>query len=188
MAYLPPLPRLLTPFMYRQMSASHTYQGQDYPERIAELNRRMLAALHRAGAGILLCTDAAQSYHIPGFAIHEELALLVEAGLSPYEALAAGTRDAAIALGRANELGTVAEGLRADLLLLDENPLKDVTSASRPAGVMLRGRWMSEEDLHEMLAGLEISFRPTRLERVWPAVLIAVALYVLQRQRKRISS
>ncbi len=188
MAYLPPLPRLLTPFMYRQMSASHTYQGQDYPERIAELNRRMLAALHRAGAGILLCTDAAQSYHIPGFSIHEELALLVEAGLSPYEALAAGTRDAAIALDRANELGTIAEGLRADLLLLEADPFEDVTNASMRAGVMLRGRWMSEEDLHEMLAGLETSFRPTRLERIWPAVLIAVALYVLQRQRKRIGS
>ena len=91
-------------------------------------------------------------------------------------------------MGKQAEFGTIAEGLRADLLLLEADPFEDVTNASMRAGVMLRGRWMSEEDLHEMLAGLETSFRPTRLERVWPAVLIAVALYVLQRQRKRIGS
>ena len=64
---------------------SHTYQGADYPQRIALLNSEMVQALHQAGAGILLGTDAAQAYHVPGFSIHEELVLLVDAGLRACE-------------------------------------------------------------------------------------------------------
>lgn len=176
MAYLTPLAKILTPFNYRQMSASHTYQGQDYPARIAGLNRRMFAALHRAGAGILLCTDSAQSYHIPGYSIHEELQLLVEAGLTPYEALAAGTRSAAIALGKADELGMVAEGLRADLLLLEADPFEDVANADKRAGVMLRGRWLGESELQGMLAGLKASSAPTFFERTLPILLVGLGI------------
>jgi imidazolonepropionase-like amidohydrolase len=183
MAYQTPFSKMLTPFMYRQMSAGHTYPGQDYSQRISTLNRRMLAALHKAGAGILLCTDAAQSYHIPGFATLEELGLLVEAGLSPYEALRAGTRDAAIAMGKQDEFGTIAEGLRADLLLLEANPFEDITNVERRAGVMLRGRWMSEAELQAMLEGLEASFAPSWIERLWPAALLAVAVYMFYRHK-----
>lgn len=185
MAYLTPLARVFTPLNYRQMSASHTYPKPDYPQRIAELNRRMMAALHRAGAGILLCTDAAQSYHIPGFATHEELKLLVESGLSPYEALAAGTHRAAIAMGKQAEFGTIAEGMRADLLLLEADPFLDVTNAERRAGVMLRGRWMSEADLQAMLDGLQVSFTPTIFERSLPLLLAAVGVAGLAATRRR---
>ncbi len=90
----------MTPFLYNMTAKAHTYEGADYPQRIAALNRRMVQALHEEGAGILLGTDSAQFYHIPGFSIHEELALLVDAGLTPYEALEAGTRNAALVLGR----------------------------------------------------------------------------------------
>jgi imidazolonepropionase-like amidohydrolase len=185
MAYLTPLARIFTPLNYRQMSAGHTYSGSDYPERIAELNGRMLRALHQAGAGILLCTDSAQSYHIPGFATHEELSLLVEAGLSPYEALAAGTRDAAIAMGKGDEFGTIAEGLRADLLLLEADPFEDVDNANERAGVMLRGRWMSEAELQEMLSELEASFTPSLFERGLPLLLVIVGIAGLVAARRR---
>ena len=100
MAYVSPFTRMFSPFLYLMASKAHTYEGVDYPDRIADMNRKMVVALHEAGAGILLGTDAAQAYHIPGFAIHEELAYLVEAGFSPYEALEAGTRNAAFALGK----------------------------------------------------------------------------------------
>ncbi len=185
MAYLTPLARIFTPLNYRQMSASHTYPGSDYPQRIAELNGRMLKALHRAGAGILLCTDAAQSYHIPGFAAHEELGLLVGAGLSPYEALRAGTRDSATAMGKSAEFGTIAEGLRADLLLLEADPFEDIANAGKRAGVMLRGRWMSAAELGSMLAGLEASFTPSLLERILPLLLVGLGIAGLVMARRR---
>jgi imidazolonepropionase-like amidohydrolase len=91
---------------------------------------------------------------MPGFAIHEELSHLVEAGLSPYEALRAGTRDAARFLELEDEFGTVTVGKRADLLLVDANPLDDVANVGRRLGVMARGRWYSEADLHARLEAL----------------------------------
>jgi imidazolonepropionase-like amidohydrolase len=179
MIYQSPSTRLLSPFMYYMAAKSHTYEGEDYPERVAELNRKMVQALHEAGAGILLGTDAAQSYHLPGFSVHEELALLVEAGLTPYEALAAGTKNAAIALRQENEFGRVAEGQRADLLLLNANPLEDVANTNDRAGVLLRGRWYSDEELQGMLADLANSYTPTLLERLLPLVLVAVSSLIL---------
>jgi imidazolonepropionase-like amidohydrolase len=179
MVYQSPSTRLLSPFMYYMAAKSHTYEGEDYPQRVAELNRRMVRALHEAGAGILLGTDAAQAYHLPGFSVHEELALLVEAGLTPYEALAAGTKHAAIALGQENEFGQVAEGQRADLLLLNANPLEDVANADDRAGVLLRGHWYSDEELRSMLTDLANSHTPTLLERLLPLVLVAVSSFIL---------
>ena len=88
---------------------------------------------------------------MPGFSLHEELAHLVDAGLTPFEALRAGTTDAARFLGVESEVGAVREGLRADLLLLDGDPLQDVTNAARIAGVMLRGRWLSRTELGDLL-------------------------------------
>jgi imidazolonepropionase-like amidohydrolase len=167
--------RLFSPFMYYMASKSHTYEGDDYALQVADLNRKMVQALHKTGAGILLGTDAAQAYHLPGFSVHEELALLAEAGLSPYEALAAGTKNAALALGRENEFGLVAEGQRADLLLLDANPLTDVTNADRRAGVMLRGRWYGKDELESMLGELADSYQPTLFDRLWPLILVILA-------------
>jgi imidazolonepropionase-like amidohydrolase len=108
---------------------------------------RAVRALRDAGAGILLGTDQGNPYVTAGFAAHEELGYLVEAGLSPYEALRAGTADAARCMGAANEWGTLAVGLRADLLLLEANPLADVRHAARRAGVVLNGRWFPESEL-----------------------------------------
>lgn len=139
MAYVSPGTRLFSPFLYLMASKAHTYEGADYPEGIAELNRRVVAALHEAGAGVLLGRDAAQAYHIPGFSAHEELAYLVEAGLSPGEAIKAGTRNAAVAMGKSDEFGTVEVGKRADLILLEAIPLLDVRNVQKRAGAMVRG-------------------------------------------------
>ncbi|MGB8983219.1 MAG: amidohydrolase family protein [Anaerolineales bacterium] len=183
MVYQSPSTRLFSPFMYYMASQSHSYQGEDYPQRVADLNRRMVQALHNAGAGILLGTDSAQAYHLPGFSFHEELALLVEAGLTPYEALKAGTRDASLALGREYEFGLVAEGQRADLLLLEANPLEDVSNANQRTGVMLRGRWYGSDELQSMLAALADSYQPSLPERLWPLILIVSALPRIWKQK-----
>ena len=90
-------------------------------------------------------------YIVPGVSLHEELALFVRAGLSPFEALRAGTSDAAKFLNRDREFGTVAVGQRADLLLLEANPLENVANVGRRAGVIVSGRWSAEADLQRRL-------------------------------------
>jgi len=116
---------------------------------VSAFQMRMTRALRDAGARILLGTDTSNPFVTPGFSAHEELALLVAAGLTPYEALRAGTADAAEFL-RA-DIGRVRPGLRADLILVDGNPLQDVAAASRRRGVVLRGRWMPAAELDHAL-------------------------------------
>jgi imidazolonepropionase-like amidohydrolase len=107
--------------------------------------------LHEAGAGLLLGSDSPQVFNVPGFALHHELRLIAEAGLSPFAAIQTGTINAARFFGAEDRWGTVQEGLVADLILLDSNPLTDVTNSKRIHGVMLRGRWLSRADLDAML-------------------------------------
>jgi imidazolonepropionase-like amidohydrolase len=185
MKYVSPGTRLLSPFLYLMFGRSISYAGADYPQRIEALNRQMVGALHEAGAGILLGTDAAQAYHLPGFAVHEELEMLVGAGLSPYEALEAGTRNAAEAMGKQAEFGTVEVGKRADLILVEDNPLIDVGNLQKRSGVMLNGRWLPEDQLQSMLAGLQDSFRPSLVDRIWPLIFIAAAGYLIYRRIRR---
>jgi len=122
-------------------------------------------ALHEGGAKILLGTDTPNQYIVPGFSAHEELRNLVDVGFTPYEAIRAGTRDAAEFLKAEGQWGTVAVGLRADLILLDANPLDDVANVRRRVGVMVRGRWLPEEELKASLEHLASSYShatPTR--------------------------
>jgi adenine deaminase len=101
---------------------------------------------------------------------------LVRAGLSPYEALRAGTHGPALVLGHLEEFGTLTTGKRADLLLLDANPLGDVANASTISGVTVRGHWLPRNELQSMLDGLKSSFEPTLLERLWPLALVVLAI------------
>jgi imidazolonepropionase-like amidohydrolase len=118
---------------------------------VVEENRRtLLGALHRGYVPILLGTDSGIDIVAPGTSLHEELLELTEAGLSPYAALAAGTVVAAAFLDEQDEFGAVREGLRADLLLLDRNPLEDVRAASDPVGVMVNGDWYSGDALETL--------------------------------------
>lgn len=113
------------------------------------LRRMLIKALHDAGAGLLLGSDAPQVFNVPGFAVHHELAFLVEAGLTPYEALATGTTAVAEYLG--SNTGMVTVGRDADLILLDADPLADIRNTRRIHGVMLRGSWFSAAALDKRL-------------------------------------
>jgi imidazolonepropionase-like amidohydrolase len=130
--------------------------------RVGEVSnmKRMVKALHDAGAKILLGTDSQAAYVVAGFSIHEELQNLVDAGLTPYEAIRAGTRGAAECLGQLDEFGVVSVGLRADLILVQGNPLEDVSHIKDKVGVMVRGHWLPEQELQEMLDRIEASHKP----------------------------
>lgn len=117
--------------------------------RAIELRRRLILALHDAGAGLLLGSDAPQVFNVPGFSLHRELQNLVVAGLTPYEAMRTGTVNVSRFLG--TNTGVVAEGRDADLVLLDANPLEDIANTRRVHGVMLRGVWWSAYELQQRI-------------------------------------
>jgi len=118
--------------------------------RAINVRRQLILALHRAGAGLLLGSDAPQVFNVPGFSLHHELGFLVAAGLTPFEALQTGTTAAAEYLG--SNTGAVAVGREADLILLNANPLRDISNSKRIHGVMLRGSWYSARELEERLS------------------------------------
>ena len=123
------------------------------------LNNAIVKALHDGGAHLLLGTDAVKPSVLPGFSLQEELEKFGATGMSPYEAIRAGTSDAAIFLHQENEFGVVAIGRQADLLLLEANPLEDVKNVSRRVGVMVNSHWLTEEELRQRLAALRASYQ-----------------------------
>ncbi len=114
---------------------------RDVADRQIANRRRVVKALHDGGAQLLIGTDSGIDIVAPGNSIHDELAEFSAAGLSPYEVLRIATVDAADFLGGSHEFGTIAVGRRADLLLVDTNPLDDVAALRELRGVVLRGTW-----------------------------------------------
>lgn len=147
------------PLAMRQqwLGSARQFSGPDFDpargRRFVELRRKLLRALRDAGAGLLLGADAPQVFNVPGFATLRELEALVAAGLTPFEALQAGTRNPAIALGVPDSFGTVSPGKRADLLLLEADPLADVRNVWKRAGVVVAGRWLPAAEIDARLAG-----------------------------------
>lgn len=136
-------------------------------ERTVELPEEawLTTLLHEAGVPILAGTDAGVPFSLPGWSLHEELGLLVAAGLTPAEALEAATRGPAEYLGRAEELGTIEVGRRADLVLLRGNPLEDIRNTRAIEAVILDGELLDRKALDAVLDELramagEVHTRP----------------------------
>ena len=119
--------------------------------RCTEVSRQIVKTLHAAGVRILAGTDAPMPLVYPGFALHNELELLVEAGLSPADALRAATIWPAEFLGLSESTGSIAAGKRADLLLLDDNPLSEISHTRRIRAVVLNGRLLERAKLDALL-------------------------------------
>ena len=117
--------------------------------------KALVGRMQKAGVGILAGTDDVNPYCFPGFSLHDELALLVEAGLTPMQALQAATLNPAKFLNKVKSLGTVEEGKLADLVLLDANPLEDIRNTTRINAVVVNGRFLSRKDLDHILADAE---------------------------------
>jgi hypothetical protein len=145
---------------FRQGEEKHQVQFKGIEDLAAfkyGIDRWVLVELQKAGILLLLGTDSGTGGMgiVPGYSIHDELRILVENGFSPYEAIATGTVNAsAVAEQMVGErdFGTVEVGRRADLLLVNENPLEDIDAIKDLRGVMAAGRWYSREELDQMIA------------------------------------
>lgn len=128
--------------------------------RLLAFQRALVRRMADAGVPVLLGTDAGNNFVLPGASAHDELAQLVRAGLTPYQALRAATAAPAAFLGRTDGAGTVAVGAPAELLLVLGNPLDDVANAALLAGVMAGGRWLSADSLHALRAEVAAALEP----------------------------
>ena len=121
-----------------------------------DLDKLLLKELHQAGIPLLLSSDAGTATMgiVPGFSIHDELRILIENGFTPYEAIATGTVNASKvveAMTGENAFGTIEVDKRADLILVNGNPLEDVANVKNIRGVMAAGRWYSNQTLENLI-------------------------------------
>lgn len=133
-----------------------TYDPDQW-RRFNEIRHALIKALHREGHGLLLGSDAPQVFNVPGFSIHHELQGMLDAGLSPLEALQIGTLNPATFFE--GNFGQLKEGMDADLILVENNPLEDLSHLRNPTGVMVRGRWLDDEFIEEKLASIADKYK-----------------------------
>ena len=112
---------------------------------------RLVKSFYEAGVPLETGTDVLNPMVTPGFSLHDELAEFVSAGIPEIEAIRAATTRPAEFMGESDKWGAVATGQRADLMLLSANPLQDIRNSERIAGVMVRGRWLSEDAIQARL-------------------------------------
>jgi imidazolonepropionase-like amidohydrolase len=123
--------------------------------KVFKRNLELVGAMHRAGVELLAGTGVLNPYCFPGFSLHDELELLVEAGLRPMAALQTATRNPARYLDRLKDSGTVEPGKIADLVLLEADPLKDIKNTRTIAGVIVGGKMLTRGVLDKILAAVE---------------------------------
>lgn len=138
-------------FFSRYRTPSYVVAAKKYFQKEMEL----VGEMKRQGVPILAGTDVPAPYVIAGFGLHDELALLVKAGLTPLQALQAATRAPAEYLGELKTQGTIERGKIANLVLLDADPLKDIRNTTRINAVIQNGRYLSRADLDKILADVE---------------------------------
>jgi imidazolonepropionase-like amidohydrolase len=118
-----------------------------------ELRRKLIFECQKNGVGLLLGSDAPQVYNVPGFSVHDELEYLVEAGLTPFQAMRTGTVNVGLYFKRP-DWGIIKKGAVSDLILLEGNPLSDIAETKNILGVMLGNKWMSKDYIESELKKL----------------------------------
>lgn len=137
----------------KNLQANPKYSAE-VTRKLIELRKKLIAACNKNGVGLLLGSDAPQVFDVPGFSAHHELRYLVDAGLTPYEALKTGTVNVGKFLKR-DDLGVIKVGAVSDLLLLNGNPLDDINHTRSIAGVMVGKTWMDKSKINSELKKLE---------------------------------
>jgi len=132
--------------------SSRTAEDNARARRVFQKQIEVVGMMKRAGVDFIAGSDTANPYVFPGFSLHDELALLVQAGFTPMEALQAATRDPARYLGRLDSVGTIEKGKIADLVLLDANPLAEIGNTRKVNAVVVGGTLITKPELDKMLA------------------------------------
>lgn len=141
----------------KQIDKSRTVKKEEYIKKALPDIYHIINALNKNGAKIVLGTDTDAAYIVAGFAVHDELQHYVNAGLTPYQALKTATTNAAEMMRKENEFGKVQEGMRADLLVLNKNPLKDISNTKDRYGTVCRGVWFDQSELDGLMEELAVS-------------------------------
>lgn len=124
-----------------------------------DVMKEMVLNLYRSNAKLVAGTDAGSiPFIVPGYSLHQELKLMVESGIPIYEVLRMTTVNAALSMNKQTEFGTVEIGKRADLLLLDSNPLDNIDNLQNKRGMMIRGIWLSDEELEKITIKIKSAF------------------------------
>ena len=152
------MPRQTVAAWFRSIAGGGRVQGDSARSAWRATRMKILTALHEANVPILLGTDAPQVFSVPGFSIHREMEMMVEAGMHPHKVLRSGSRDVAQHFGTLAETGTIEVGKRADLVLLDADPIQSIANVQRRAGVMVNGRWLPESEIRRGLDALAASY------------------------------
>jgi hypothetical protein len=157
--YLHPMGRGIWNFLYKNRYS-----------RIPDPERRKLAdgfnffqkpftyAFFNKGGKLLIGTDPLMPPTLPGVSLHEELQQLVGTGLSPYDALKVSTTNTYDFLRERNNAGTVEPGKRANLVLLDKNPLEEISNTRTILGVMTQNRWLPKQEIEKRLKEISDSY------------------------------
>jgi imidazolonepropionase-like amidohydrolase len=147
------------------------FSPQSYPRIRTSLafQRKLVKALQVANVPLMCGTDASDVGPVAGFGIHDELQELANDGLTPFQALQTATVNPPRYFGRSDEFGTIETEKRADLVLLDGNPLTDISKTRAIAGVMVRGRWLERKELDRAVGDVPTEY--ARQERELTAQL-----------------
>lgn len=149
MAYMNPSVR------YQWRGAKVQILGEGYSSEKAKkfinIRRQFLKSMHEAGVGLLLGSDAPQVFNVPGFSIHHEAKSMADAGIPNYEILKSGTVNPAKFFHQEGEFGIIKTGAAAELILLDANPLENISNIKTLSGVLIQGRWLSKKIIDEEL-------------------------------------
>jgi imidazolonepropionase-like amidohydrolase len=154
----------VAPAVRNQWDPKHDFRLQSWTPQMFDATRtrnkvasKLVVDLHKAGAKLVLGTDTGNPFVVPGFAVHDELALLVAAGLTRWQALRMATAAAAEVAGQPGSFGVIAPGARADLLVVDRDPLADLGALAQPSLVVVRGKLQARAVL---LATVEGASKP----------------------------
>jgi len=150
------MPRQVKAFWDPTLGGQHTAEDFAYMKKEFQKDLEVVGAMQKSGVGILAGTDTLNPFCFAGFSLHDELGLLVQAGLTPMEALQAATLNPARFLGKEKEIGSIEKGKIADLVLLNANPLADIRNTTKIAAVVYRGKLFPKSSLDTMLSNAEV--------------------------------